>query len=38
MHCTGLLMPMVLDLLLGRKRYPVLDPRDFDDPVAVQTG
>ena len=30
-------MQKFLDRLLGRKRYPVLDPREFDDPVAVQT-
>ena len=26
------------DWLLDRKRYPVLDPRYFDDPVAMRTG
>ncbi len=30
--------PSRFDFPLFRKRYPVLDPRYFDDPVAMRTG
>ena len=30
--------PSRFDWPFFRKRYPVLDPRYFDDPVAMRTG
>ena len=30
--------PSRIDFPFFRKRYPVLDPRYFDDPVAMRTG
>ena len=32
------LTPRCFDWPFFRKRYPVLDPRYFDDPVAMRTG